>query len=155
MLRGAHPEYFDILSTAPVPFQYINDGHHRHAEHPTIELSSIPSLGESRSSIKYINYAPPFQAPLLLNRTPQGFYTALKTYADLLELPENRFEYTLQEGDAVLFDNRRVLHARTAFSELPEGERHLMGADGETNRWLKGCYLEEDDLLDRVRVLTR
>jgi len=48
----------------------------------------------------------------------------------------------------VIFDNRRVLHARTAFSDI-EGQV----ADGETNRWLKGCYLEVDTLLDHTRVL--
>lgn len=49
-----------------------------------------------------------------------------------------------------MFDNRRVLHARTAFTDK-EGSEVL--ADGEPNRWLKGCYIEADALVDRVRVL--
>lgn len=60
-------------------------------------------------------------------------------------------EYTLREGDAVLFDNRRVLHARTAFTDKP-----LDGGEArqeQTNRWLKGCYLEADAILDRGRTL--
>lgn len=59
--------------------------------------------------------------------------------------------YTLREGDAVLFDNRRVLHARTAFTDGPPGGKEAR--EGETNRWLKGCYLEADTILDRGRVL--
>ena len=50
----------------------------------------------------------------------------------------------------MLFDNRRVLHARTAFTE-----REAENNDGETNRWLKGCYLEADAVLDRGRVLRK
>ena len=66
----------------------------------------------------------------------------------MLEDPAVRYEYLLKEGDAVLFDNRRVLHARTAFTE-----REAESNDEETNRWLKGCYLEADAVLDRGRVL--
>jgi len=61
------------------------------------------------------------------------------------------YQYTLKEGDAVIFDNRRVLHARTAFSDK-EGEE---GKEGEPNRWLKGCYFEADALLDRGRMLRK
>ena len=94
-----------------------------------------------------MNYSPPFQAPLALD-TPAEFYTALGTFAGMLEDPGARFEYLLKEGDAVLFDNRRVLHARTAFTE-----READSNEEETNRWLKGCYLEADAVLDRGRVL--
>jgi gamma-butyrobetaine dioxygenase len=48
----------------------------------------------------------------------------------------------------VFFDNRRVLHARTAFEDTESDTN-----EGETNRWLKGCYLEADAILDRGRVL--
>ena len=40
-------------------------------------------------------------------------------------------------------------HARTAFRDKPGVEVKR----GEINRWLKGCYLEADDLVDRVRVM--
>ncbi|KAF7376487.1 Glycoside hydrolase family 5 protein [Mycena sanguinolenta] len=113
-LRSQHPTLFNTLATTPVPFHYINDGHHLHYEHPTIELS--PS-GE----IMQINYSPPFQAPLLLS-TPPIFYEALARFAALLEDPGCVYTYLLPEGDAVIFDNRRILHARTAFREK-EGEQ--------------------------------
>ncbi|KAJ6498924.1 Clavaminate synthase-like protein [Mycena sanguinolenta] len=141
-LRSQSPTLFNALATTPVSFHYINDGHHLHYEHPTIEVS--PS-GE----ITQINYAPPFQAPLLLS-TPPVFYEALARFAALLEDPERVYTYLLREGDAVIFDNRRVLHARTAFKEK-EGEG--AAKDGEPNRWLKGCYLDADTLLDRARML--
>ncbi|KAF8960943.1 gamma-butyrobetaine hydroxylase [Flammula alnicola] len=141
VLQDTHPAEFDVLTKAPVSFHYVNDGHHLHREHFTIELSSS---GE----ISHVNYSPPFQAPLPLN-TPKEFYPALARFAQLLNDPRNTYEHTLREGDAVLFDNRRVLHARTAFGER-EGEE---SKEGEPNRWLKGCYLEADALVDRMRVL--
>jgi alpha-ketoglutarate-dependent taurine dioxygenase len=114
-----------------------------HCEHAVIQLSKFDS------STEHINYSPPFQAPLLIDTSPQ-FYEALKQFADLLDTEEDTFRHTLREGEAVIFDNRRVLHARTEFHEK-EG---AAVADGETSRWLKGCYLEADDILDRWRVLS-
>jgi alpha-ketoglutarate-dependent taurine dioxygenase len=81
--------------------------------------------------------------------TPKEFYPALARFAEMLNDPMNTFEYTLKEGDAVLFDNRRVLHGRTAFRNNPGVEMK----QGEINRWLKGCYVQTDALLDKVRVL--
>ncbi|KAF8888837.1 Clavaminate synthase-like protein [Infundibulicybe gibba] len=144
ILRQTHPADFDVLANTPVAFHYINDGHHLHHEHPTIELS------RDTSEVSHINYSPPFQAPLPL-ATPAPFYPAFKRFADLLNKPANTYQYTLQEGDAVMFDNRRVLHARTAFSDL---DGSASGSEGETNRWLKGCYVEADAVMDRRRVLS-
>ncbi|KAJ6588118.1 hypothetical protein B0H19DRAFT_1205778 [Mycena capillaripes] len=142
-LRTQDPTLFEVLATTPVPFHYINDGHHLHHTHPTIELSPTGAISQ-------INYSPPFQAPLTLD-TPPSFYTALAAFADLLQDPARVYQYTLKEGDAVIFDNRRALHARTAFSDR-EGQEEK---DGEPNRWLKGCYFEADALLDRGRMLRK
>ncbi|EIW52040.1 Clavaminate synthase-like protein [Trametes versicolor FP-101664 SS1] len=143
-LRAEDTAAFDILASTPVAFHYINDGHHLHYSHPTIQLSRFPG----DASVEFVNYSPPFQAPLSL-QTPSAFYPALKRFASMLDDPTVQYEHLLREGDAVLFDNRRVLHSRTAFRER-EGEN---SADGDANRWLKGCYLEADAVLDRGRVL--
>ena len=106
-------------------------------------------------ALDHINYSPPFQAPLPVNAPPELF-AALRKFSELLKRPEGRYVYRLQEGDAVLFDNRRVLHARAAFREWQDHERPMdvpQTRKGESSRWLKGCYLEADALLDRMRVL--
>ncbi|KAJ7700464.1 hypothetical protein B0H17DRAFT_1047295 [Mycena rosella] len=133
-----------ILAATPVPFHYINDGHHLHHAHPTLELAPDDTVTQ-------INYSPPFQAPLPPD-TPPAFYRALTHFAALLADPARVFQYTLKEGDAVIFDNRRVLHARTAFSDK---EGAAAEKDGEPNRWLKGCYFEAEALLDRGRMLRK
>ncbi|CAL1707941.1 unnamed protein product [Somion occarium] len=144
-LRKTHPADFDVLTKTPVTFHYINNGHHLHNAHPTIELAPFSMNVDEPKPIRHINYAPPFQAPLPLS-TPPEFYSALERFSSLLERPSVRYEYTLREGDAVVFDNRRVLHARTAFTDAAS-------EDEEVNRWLKGCYIDGDRVLDRLRVL--
>lgn len=143
VLREKDRESFVTLSTIPVHFHYQNDGHFLHHAHTTIEIAE-PGLEQS---IRCINYSPPFQAPLRPSKS-DVLYPALKAFAKLLDDPAARFDYTMQEGDAVLFDNRRVLHARTAFQSKESDDRPL-----ETNRWLKGCYLEADAVYDRARIL--
>lgn len=149
MLRKTSESAFDLLTSTPVEFHYVNDGHHLHRSHYTIELAPGHSLMQDQA-ISSINYSPPFQAPLSLSTTPAEFYPALAEFTSLISKPEATFEYLLKEGDAVLFDNRRVLHARTAFYDKDD-EKGIK--EGETNRWLKGCYIEGDTLLDRGRVL--
>ncbi|KAF9788666.1 hypothetical protein BJ322DRAFT_653191 [Thelephora terrestris] len=144
-LRISSPSHFDMLTTTPVSFHYINDGHHLHYDHPTIQLGPFPDESDLLP-IKFVNYSPPFQAPLHLSTPPQ-FYDALETFVQILESPENCYEYLLKEGDVVVFDNRRVLHARSAFASKD------LGDDGDTDRWLKGCYIEADAVSDRARVL--
>lgn len=144
-LRISSPSHFDILTATPVSFHYINDGHHLHYDHPTIELGSFPDE-TGVLPIKFVNYSPPFQAPLHLS-TPSQFYDALEAFVDILESPENRYEYLLKEGDVAVFDNRRVLHARAAFANKNIGD------DSDGDRWLKGCYIETDAVSDRARVL--
>lgn len=145
-LRAASPASFSLLARTPIPFHYINDGHHLHHAHPTFKLA--PHSGEEEPQIESINYSPPFQAPLPPN-TPTALYEALASFAAHLDAPEARLTRLLGEGDAVVFDNRRILHARAAFEEIQDSEK----GEGEPSRWLKGCYLEEDALLDRMRVL--
>lgn len=138
-LQNTSPEDFACLSERNVAFHYINDGHHLHCSHPTIE---------TRNADYRINFSPPFQAPLPLD-TPPTFFDALSRFTTIVNRTSNVFTYLMREGDAVIFDNRRVLHGRTAFSDK-EADSKV----GETNRWLKGCYLEEDAVHDKRRVLS-
>ncbi|KAF9523807.1 gamma-butyrobetaine dioxygenase [Crepidotus variabilis] len=156
VLRENYPYDFDLLTTTPVAFHYLNNGHHLHQERFTIQLAS-PKPGATHQEISHINYSPPFQAPLPIS-TPKEFYPALQRFAAILNDPKNTYQYTMKEGEAVLFDNRRVLHARTSFRNRTEEELKELGAtvrvkDGEPSRWLKGCYIGADALLDRVRVI--
>ena len=62
--------------------------------------------------------------------------------ASLLQAPSAQYEMTLESGQCVIFNNRRVVHGRKAFE--------LNGGD----RWLKGAYVSSDAYYSRLRVLS-
>jgi gamma-butyrobetaine dioxygenase len=70
------------------------------------------------------------------------FYPAYRAFAEILNRPELRLVLRLAPGDCLVFDNTRLLHARTAFDAV--GERHL-----------QGCYADLDGLASTVAVLRR
>lgn len=85
-----------------------------------------------------------------------AFYDALSLFQEKLDDPALRYEFTMQEGDAVLFDNNRVLHARTAFRDKTDEEvarDQTVITPGEPTRWLKGLYLDGSTVWDRISVL--
>ncbi|KAI9438010.1 hypothetical protein H4582DRAFT_229751 [Lactarius indigo] len=147
-LHAAHPADFARLVETPVQFQYINDARHLHHARPTISLGPASASSDGEPHITSVSYSPPFQAPLSRD-TPSAFYDALGRFAALVEAPTAVYTRQLSEGDAVLFDNRRVLHGRTAFEDRPGSEN----AGKEVNRWLKGAYFEGDQMASHGRVL--
>jgi len=70
-------------------------------------------------------------------------YEALMTLQRLLRDPAFAIRFTYRPGDLVIFDNRRLLHARDAFE----------GQSG--HRWLQGCYMERDEIRSRYRMVQR
>ncbi len=141
-LQTTHPSAFHSLATHPVPYHYHNAGHHYHYSRPTIHLAFN---GNTTPEISHINYSPPFQAPFppspSSDSSLRAYHTAIRLFAAHVESPDALFEHRLREGECVLFDNRRVLHARRAF-DASHGER-----------WLKGAYVDGDVYWSRWRVL--
>jgi gamma-butyrobetaine dioxygenase len=70
-------------------------------------------------------------------------YEALMILQRLLRDPAFAIRFTYRPGDLVIFDNRRLLHARDAFE----------GSTG--HRWLQGCYMERDEVRSRYRMIQR
>lgn len=149
-LKKKHPEAYDLLEKTKLTFKYDNDGHSMKAERSFIEgdLSDIRGC---------INWSPPFQGS---RRHTDGItdregLEAISLWEDMLAEPARRLEFTLKEGEAVLFDNRRVLHARKSFSVHTPQEAKAAGVEIEPDvpsRWLKGCYLDGDVIFDRMAV---
>ncbi|KAH9955440.1 hypothetical protein BC827DRAFT_1237137 [Russula dissimulans] len=176
-LRATHPAAFSRLATTPVPFHYINDARHLHHARPTITLDPASASASDPAStslpsdtgtggggrIAAVSYSPPFQAPLPRD-TPHEFYDALARFVALVDAPAAVYARRLGEGDAVVFDNHRLLHGRTSFED-GDGSGSGSGSDsgsvgardaaggGEPNRWLKGCYFEGDVMASNGRML--
>ncbi|BGP48658.1 hypothetical protein JCM10450v2_004534 [Rhodotorula kratochvilovae] len=163
-LRSSAPSAFTTLATEHVQFAYRNGPHHTRFVRPTFEL--VPG---SSHTLHAVNYSPPFQGPLPLERLTRGekegavsdddarlaeLHDALGKFAALCDDAEGkwRFEHQLEPGECVVFDNRRVLHARTAFEFVRPAAEEAAGAE-EPGRWLKGAYMDGDELWSKWRVL--
>lgn len=147
-LHRQSPGHFRTLCTFPVTYHYHHPEYHYHFTRPTIELFPYPKYSEPTNlAVKRVNWSPPFQGPFEArigsNNNPslRAYIAASHAYEKLLSAEENLYEYRLNEGECVIFDNRRVLHARRAF-DATKGER-----------WLKGAYVDDDVFFSKLRVL--
>lgn len=131
-LEAEHPDEFETLSTVVVPGQYIGDGAHLMAARPVFRHDYTGRLVQ----VSFNNYD---RAPFLLDEADQlAFYDALRAFDKLANEPAMQWRHRLAPGEAMLFDNWRVLHGRAAFT----GTRRMCGA-----------YLNREDAESRMRVL--
>jgi gamma-butyrobetaine dioxygenase len=135
-LRDADPGSFAALTSTPIPFSYRDDNTELMACQPMIALSP-----RGRISCVRLNNRSMLPPPLPYAQAA-AVYRAYRAWAAMVARPEFLLTFRLSPGDCVVFDNTRVLHARTAFSEA--GERHL-----------QGCYADLDGLLSTLAVLRR
>lgn len=151
----------------PIRFEYDNDSHYLTHTHPLI-------VGGPKGLRKWykaaVNWSPPFQGtPVTVDSYKSKdsslskihathWYRQLDAFQSIIDEPHRRWEFTMEEGDLVLFDNRRVLHARKAFRDLTPEEARARGVEvveGEPSRWLKGCYLDGEVVWDKLVTLAR
>lgn len=148
MVRLNSSMLFESLLQFPVTYHYRNDSQHYHFTRPTVELEKH-SYHTSRPRIAAVNWSPPFQAPFEVNvgaddngSELRRYRSAAAAFSQQIQSPHAQHVLKLQPGDCVIFNNRRLVHARRAF-DLTTGER-----------WLKGAYLDEDVFRSRWRVLS-
>lgn len=104
--------------------------------------------------ITAVYWAPMFEGPLSVSHECVApYYAAYSALAGFIcdAESERRWMVTfrLEPGEVTIFDNRRMLHGRTAFSQLPG-----TAAQGEApQRLLQGCYVSADDWTSRLMTL--
>ena len=110
---------------------------HLRATRPLIEL-------DHERKLRAVHYNNRSIAPL---RLPYDqvceFYGAYRAFASLIKNARFPHMVKLSAGDAVAFDNQRVLHGRTPYA----ADRYA--------RWLQGCYVDRDGLYSNIAVLSR
>jgi gamma-butyrobetaine dioxygenase len=144
-LRARDAESFDVLTGTAVPFGYIDKETELRASQPLIQLSP-------RGRIRGVRFNNRSARPLRLPYAEvTAFYPAYRRWAELLAQPERQLNLRLAPGDCLVFDNTRVLHARTAFSLIPGSP----GSPGSPGRHLQGCYADLDGLASTLAVLRR
>lgn len=136
-LRAENPAAFRVLSETLIDFRFQDDGHDIAVREPVIDLDEAGNPREIRFNnwIRDTLSLPPDQI--------EAWYDAYRAFWQILRRPERRVELTLEPGQMVAFDNRRVLHGRNAF-DPNTGKRHL-----------QGTYLDLDMLQSHLRVLSR
>ncbi len=136
-LRDEHPEAFATLTR--VHWCYANTA--KVTDYvwfdPMIKL-------DDRGRLVEVRIADFLRGPLMAPFDDiEPAYDALMQLQRMLKEPRFAQRFTYHPGDLVIFDNRRLLHARDAFE----------GSSGR--RWLQGCYMERDEIRSRLRMLWR
>ncbi len=128
-LAWEDPEAFRRLARYPARFEYAGEaGVRLQAKAPMIglgvdgELTALRVNARSAAALTDVPY-----------EEMAGFYRAWRSLAEMFERHDLRLRFSLAPGEAMVFDNLRVLHAREAFTSS--------GA-----RWLQGCYVDRDGL---------
>ena len=133
---SAHAEHDEMLATRPELVVPLWRGFHLHRfgeqlpGEPPYSPVRIPVFSE-RDGVTtvillrgYIDMAADeFDLPI------NGLeWEALNTFTDIANRPEFRLDFTLEPGEAILFNNCVILHKRTAFEDHtePDRKRHLM-----------------------------
>ncbi len=131
-IEADEPELFEVLSSVTVPGQYIGDGSHLMAARPVFRHDHTGRLVQ----VSFNNYD---RAPFLLDEADMlAFYDAIRLFDEIANEPSMQWRHVLKPGEAMLFDNWRVLHGRAAY----HGVRKMCGG-----------YLNREDVESRLRQL--
>ncbi|XP_066281998.1 probable gamma-butyrobetaine dioxygenase isoform X3 [Branchiostoma lanceolatum] len=139
-LRVHHPEDFNTLVRVPATFHKI----HFDREYPVCMRYQRPHIVlNPDKEVIAVNWSPPFEGPLSVPEDDvEPYYKAYRRLVQAMQdspLKERR----LEPGDCLVFNNRRMLHSRRAFTLAPGTVRHL-----------QGCYINIDEFKNQVQVLS-
>lgn len=133
-LRESDPEAFDLLCRHCQNFNRVHPGSlDQRARQAMIVL-------DDRGAVVGIRFHTRAAGPLDLPADiVKPFYAAHRRFCELIFDPAHQLRFRLQAGEAVLFDNHRVMHARAAF--------------GDPERHLQICNVDREVFHERLRLL--
>ena len=134
---------FDVLTATPIPFSYVDKATSLTACQPLIAVNPRGRIACVRLNNRSMQ---PLRLPF---DEAEAVYAAYAAWAELVARPEFALRLRLAPGDCLIFDNTRILHARTAFSAPPASTPTV------AERHLQGCYADLDGLLSTLAVLRR
>ena len=131
-MRIEQPDHYEVLASVAVPGQYIGDGAHLIAARPVLRHDHTGRLVQ----VSFNNYD---RAPFLLAESEMvAWYAAARAFDTAVNDAANQWRHVLAPGEAMLFDNWRVLHGRGAYA----GVRRMCGG-----------YVNREDIESRARQL--
>jgi len=136
-LRDNEAAAFHILTATPVRFQINVNGRKFSQVWPVICLDDKGEICEIHYNNRTMG---PLQAPTHLV-TP--FYHAYHLLTEKIRANSMQLSFHLSPGDLVAFNNRRILHGRTAFDQ------------NKISRHLEGCYVDIDEATAIYEALSK
>ncbi len=130
------PQLYRLLCAYPIKFKFETRSCLFEHTAPILELDSREALRSIRFNNRSVQ---PFE---LSDEVMLPYYKAYQYFERLLNQESNQVRFKLEPGQAIIFDNERILHGRTSFKSL-------------TKRHLQGCYADRDALLSTIAVLKR
>lgn len=141
-LAVTHPDAHAWLTTNAVPFQYCDSERTYLAHHVPIQLAASGDMYVDfhYNALDRAALVPPAGEPNPAQWVQAG-YEAVQALERAMADPAFHLQFLLQPGTVLAFDNRRVLHGRTAFT-LTSG------------RTLVGCYMDQEEVHSRLVATT-
>lgn len=136
-LKADDPDAYEALATIPWVFGNRHRGSDYRYTRPVLEL-----MPDGRFSRVHM-FTGVRMYPDADGKDVERAYRSLRIFMRLVADERYICRYPFAPGDLVIFDNNRVLHGRDSF-DPSAGVRQL-----------RGCYLDRDEILSRLRVLAR
>ena len=192
--RQLTPEYFKTLTTCNCTFVKQREGASIAYTRPIIQLATRHESSRQNEEIVAVHWAPPFEGPLTID--PELLipyfeaYSAFELMVDKTIDPIQRsidsginrdlaiklskyandytWEYTLNPGEMIIFNNTRMLHGRNEFylvetqkkedttsneNDCTSEENNGMNSHLQEARHLVGAYTNIDDSLNCYRIM--
>lgn len=132
--RNPQYSFLQRLIEQGVPYGYARHGHRYGQIRPLLRP-------KGRNECE-VYWSPPFQAEWSEDYSAQemaDWVLGARIFEEAVNSPTSLYQTRMEPGDCALFNNRRVLHGRTAFD---------VGGGG--SRWLRGTYISKQDFLSRA-----
>jgi len=131
-MRHEYPDAFNILCTVNIPGRYIKPDTYLEAHRPLFRVND-------NGAVIQVSFNNHDRAPFRLeNDQMSSFYDAYKIFHNLANEVSRQFEFMLEPGKVLTFDNWRLLHARSSLT----GYRQLCGG-----------YHNREDFESRLRSI--
>ena len=131
-MRNEYPDAFNILCNVNIPGRYIKPSTYLEAHRPLFRVNN-------KGKVVQVSFNNHDRAPFRLeNDQMSKFYEAYKIFHNLANDSSRQFEFILDPGKVLTFDNWRLLHARSSLT----GYRQLCGG-----------YHNREDFESRLKLI--
>lgn len=141
-LRRDDPEAFQLLCDVPIPYVRRRDDAVDQGE-DVYMLSRAPVITLREDEVVGIRFHE--RSTGVFDIDPDvvdSYYLAFRAFAAKVRSERYQFNRRLADGEALVFDNQRVLHGRTGYESDSAGRRHM-----------RLCTVDRDQVHSRLRRL--